>query len=227
MKEVKHKQLTSNAFVNKLLLSNIKFNDWVYVNESFPGPYYKRFSTIIEQALEENSITKDEIVYLLDNHFHVLDHLLELNEESVLFLIKLDYCLESLVKHYAGEIHIELARRGVCLDIFWQHADPNVRVEVARHSYRLDRLMNDIDPRVRIEVAKHRYGLEAFVNDIDRNVREYVASQNYRLDLLIYDKDRYVREQVAMRTYGLTHLLHDKNQHVRETAKCLLLTRDL
>ena len=227
MKEVNHKQLTSNAFVNKLLLSNTKFNDWVIVDESFPGPYYKRFSTILEQALEENSITKDEIVYLLDNHFHVLEHLLELREEDVLFLISLDYRLESLVKHYAGEVHIELARKGVRLDIFMRHADPKVRIEVAKHGYQLDRLINDVDPRVRIEVVKHLYGLNLLVNDKNRNVREEVATQGYQLDLLIQDKDRYVREQVAMHEYGLHYLLHDKNQHVRKIAKRLLLTRDL
>lgn len=192
MKEVIHKQLTSNAFVSKLLLTNAQFNDWVYVNESFPGPYYKRFSTILEQALEEHSITKDEIVYLLDNHFHVIDHLLELNEESVLFLIKLDYRLESLVKHYSTSAHAELARKGVRLDIFMRHADPKVRIEVAKHGYRLDRLIDDLHWSVREQVATHGYGLYRLLHDKNAIVRDRV-----RFHLLIQGYDFVVDRQLT------------------------------
>ena len=205
MKEVNPKQLTSNAFVNKLLLTNAQFNDWIVVDGEFPGPHYERFSTILEQALEENSITKDELVYLLDNHFHVLDHLLELREDDVLFLIHLEYRLESLVKHFSGEVHIELARKGVRLDIFWQHADP----------------------RVRAEVAKHGYNLKLLVQDGSCHVREEVAKLGYRLDLLINDPYWSVREQVSLHGYGLSYIVPSKNQSLRSTAERLLRRRDL
>ena len=126
MRNISQKQLTSNEFVNKLLVSNTKFEDSVDMGESDVKPRFKKFSMLLKQEFDNQTLTKDELVYLLDNYFCVLDHLLELQEDSVLFLISLDYHLESLIKHYSTEAHIELARKGVRLDIFWQHADPKV-----------------------------------------------------------------------------------------------------
>ena len=249
MKVIKSQQLTSNEFVNKLLLLNTKFNDCVNAGALSGEPHFEQFLIFLKREFDNKRLAKDELIDLLDNYFHILDHLHDLTPTDMLFLIKLDYHLESLAKHYDTEIHIEIARKGACLEKFVHHSDPRVRIEVARHGYRLDVLMNDVDPNVRIEVArhgyrldlflndehrnvreevaKHRYGLVVLVNDIDRNVREQVATQNYRLDLLIHDKDQYVREEAISREHGLRCLLHDENQYVRAIAKCLLQTRHL
>lgn len=227
MKVIKSQQLTSNAFVNKLLLLNTQFNDYVNVGELSGETHFTQFLTFLKQEFDNKKLTKDELINLFDNHFHILDHLHDLTPTDMLFLIKLDYHLESLSKHYDTEIHIEIARKGACLEKFVHHLDPRVRIEVARHGYRLDVLMNDVDPNVRIEVARHGYRLVVLVNDIDRNVREQVATQNYRLDLLIHDKDQYVREEAISREHGLRCLLHDENQYVRAIAKRLLQTRHL
>lgn len=184
MKEVNHKQLTSNAFVNKLLVLNTQFEDSVDMGESDFKPRFKKFSMLLKQEFDNQTLTKDELVYLLDNYFCVLDHLLELQEDSVLFLISLDYHLESLVKHYSTEAHAELARKGVRLDIFWQHADPKVRIEVAKHGYRLDRLINDPHWPIREQVAIHGYGLYLLLHDKNATVRDRVR---FRLLMQGYD----------------------------------------
>lgn len=192
MKEVNHKQLTSNAFVNKLLLLNTQFEDSVDMGKSEFKPRFKKISMFLKQEFDNKRLTKDEIVYLLDNYFRVLDHLLELQEDSVLFLISLDYYLESLVKHYSTEAHAELARKGVRLNIFWQHADPKVRIEVAKHGYRLDRLIDDPHWSVREQVATHGYGLYRLLHDKNAIVRDRV-----RFHLLMQGYDFVVDRQLT------------------------------
>lgn len=204
MKEIHQKQLTSNTFVNKLLLSNTQFNDWVNVSESHEKQYLNQFLTIIAREYDNQRLSKDELVDLLDNYFHILDHLLELTTDHVLFLIKIDYHLEVLAKHYDTDIHLEIARKGACLNIFVHHANP----------------------RVRVEVAKHRYRLDLLVHDEDTSVREQVAKIGYRLDLLLFDESAYVREEVVLHEYGLHYLLQDEDSYVRDLAKRLLQTRD-
>jgi len=227
MKVLKSQQLTSNAFVNKLLLLNTKFNDWVNAGALSGEPHFEQFLTFLKREFDNKRLAKDELIDLLDNYFHILDHLVELTAEHVLFLIKIDYHLEVLAEHYNSEMHIEIARKCACLEKFVHHSDARVRIEVARHGYRLDLLMNDENRNVREEVAKHRYALVVLVNDIDRNVREQVAMQHYRLDLLMHDKDQHVREQAALNEYGLRCLLNDENQYVRTIAKRLLHSRGL
>lgn len=184
MRNISQKQLTSNEFVNKLLVSNTKFEDSVDMGESDVKPRFKKFSMLLKQEFDNQTLTKDELVYLLDNYFCVLDHLLELQEDSVLFLISLDYHLELLVKHYSTEAHAELARKGIRLNIFWQHADPKVRIEVAKHGYRLDRLINDPHWSVREQVAIHGYGLYRLLHDKNIKVRDRVK---FRLLMQGYD----------------------------------------
>lgn len=222
MKVITSQQLTSNEFVNKLLLLNTQFNDWVNAGALSGEQHFEQFLTFLKREFDNKRLAKDELIDLLDNYFHILDHLVELTAEHVLFLIKIDYHLEVLAEHYNSEMHIEIARKGTCLEKFVHHSDPRVRIEVARHGYRLDLLMNDENRNVREEVVKHRYGLVVLVNDVDRNVREQVAMQHYRLDLLMHDKDQHVRKQAALNEYGLHCLLNDENQYVRTIAKRLL-----
>lgn len=69
MKEVNHKQLTSNAFANKLLLSNTQFDDWFDTALSTAEPRFKQFLTFLKQEFDDQKLTKKGMIHFLNLYF--------------------------------------------------------------------------------------------------------------------------------------------------------------
>lgn len=69
MKTVNQKQLTSNTFENKLLLSNTTFDDWFKEAISSAEPRFKQFLMFLKQEFDDKKLTKKGMIHFLDLYF--------------------------------------------------------------------------------------------------------------------------------------------------------------
>ena len=138
MRKITHQQLTSNAVLNKILLSNASITETI---------------AVLHDENLKHAVTKEDIhhvvhdVLCLDKHFNSLDIICKIQ------LIGLDEMIDRFEHEEYSGIKITLASRGHYLDKFTYDQHPQVRVHVAKHKHNLDILINDRDPRVRKSAA--------------------------------------------------------------------------
>lgn len=134
MLKIEQKKLTSNANINKILLSNASITETI---------------AVLHDENLKHAVTKEDIhhvvhdVLCLDKHFNSLDIICKIQ------LIGLDEMIDRFEHEEYSGIKITLASRGHYLDKFTYDQHPQVRVYVAKHKHNLDILINDRDPRVR------------------------------------------------------------------------------
>jgi hypothetical protein len=134
MLKIEQTKLTSNALINKLLLSNASITETL--------------SALHDENLK-HAVTKEDIHYViydilnLSSQFHTLDIIAKIQ------LIGLDEMIDRFEHEEYSGIKIALASRGHYLDKFTYDKHPQVRVHVAEHKHNLDILINDRDSRVR------------------------------------------------------------------------------
>lgn len=134
MRKITHQQLTSNAVLNKILLSNASITETI---------------AVLHDENLKHAVTKEDIRYViydvlcLDKHFNSLDIICKIQ------LIGLDEMIDRFEHEHYPDIRLALASRGHYLDKFTYDHHPQVRVHVAKHKHNLDILINDRDPRVR------------------------------------------------------------------------------
>ena len=73
MKKVNQKQLTSNTFENKLLLSNTTFGDWFNEAISSAEPHFKQFLVFLKQEFDDKRLTKKGMIHFLNLYFDPTD----------------------------------------------------------------------------------------------------------------------------------------------------------
>lgn len=134
MLTTKQKKLTSNAVLNKLLLSNTSITEML--------------SALHDENLK-HAVTKEDIriviydILDLSSQFHTLDIIAKIQ------LIGLDEMIDRFDHEHYPDIRLALASRGHYLDKFTYDPHPQIRIQVAKHKHNLDILINDRDPRVR------------------------------------------------------------------------------
>lgn len=69
MKKMHKTTLTSNAFENKLLLSNITFDTWFNESMSSAEPRLKQFLAFLKQEFDDKKLTKKGMIHFLDLYF--------------------------------------------------------------------------------------------------------------------------------------------------------------
>ena len=134
MRTTNQTKLTSNANINKILLSNASITETI---------------AVLHDENLKHAVTKEDIhhvvhdILCLDKHFNSLDIICKIQ------LIGLDEMIDRFEHEEYSGIKITLASRGHYLDKFTYDQHPQVRVYVAKHKHNLDILINDRDLRVR------------------------------------------------------------------------------
>ena len=154
MRQLQSKQLTSNKFVNKCLLSGVDLDDSVDDSESL-------FSQILKTEYFKNRLSDYELRMILIEHFKVEENCTKYSDDTQLMLSLFDICNEQLARHGSFSVQYSLTTRTECLEILVHSEFAEVRAEVARRSYHLDILMHDKDSRVQCAVARNQYALNA------------------------------------------------------------------
>lgn len=152
MKEAYVAKLTSNDFVNKLLLTNPQLDTcFEYTSNRNPILYcrYPYFVSILTNEMSENRLSQLEFENILVKHFELPQKLNQLNDNQKQLLISLKCFVDELKYDKSIAIRKKLASKGYFLDEYTYDPDPDVRIEVAQQLYNLEILMNDEDPNVR------------------------------------------------------------------------------
>lgn len=135
MLKIEQKKLTSNAVLNKLLLSNASITETL--------------AALHDENLK-HAVTKEDIriviydILDLSSQFHTLDTIAKIQ------LIGLGELIDCFEGTSDLDLRLALASRGYYLDQLTYDPNPSVRMHVARHKYNLDILMHDSDHDVRL-----------------------------------------------------------------------------
>lgn len=152
MKEVSITKLTSNDFINKLLLTNPQLDTtFEYTYHNHPILYYRcpTFTEILKHEMLQNRLSRTELEHILVKHFKLPHHLNRFNDNQKLLLITLNSFIDELKHDKSAIIRKQLASRGYFLNEYTYDTNADVRIEVAQQLYNLEILMNDEDPNIR------------------------------------------------------------------------------
>lgn len=164
MRHLQSKQLTSNKFVNKCLLSGVDLDDSIDDRE-------RLFSYILKEEYFANRLSDYDLRTILTEHFKVEETCTKYSDDTQLVLSLFDICNEQLARDGSLTVQFALTARAECLEILVHSEFAKVRAEVARRSYRLDTLMHDDDSNVRCAVARNQYALNELQFDDNWEVR--------------------------------------------------------
>lgn len=151
MKLVASKQLTSNEFINKLLLTNPQLSTPCIVNQNKLTS--KRFIDVIKHEVSCERLTNEEAHQFLIDYYDLPHSLDSLDDESKICLIEIDYFIQELKNDKSYVVRQTLASYGYFLDAYTYDSNYKVRVEVANHYHNLNILTHDECDYVR-EIAK-------------------------------------------------------------------------
>lgn len=158
MKKILHTKLTSNDYVNKLLLSNpnldTKFN-YFYDNSVVHYQSNVKFIDILSAEIFEKRLTIDEFNHIIFDYFDLPNKLNQLSGVSKLDLINIDYFVHELKDDKSHEIREAIAASGYFLDEYTFDPYPEVRMMVAHRRHNLNILIHDECDYVR-ELAKNK-----------------------------------------------------------------------
>lgn len=158
MKKIHNKILTSNEYVNKLLLLNPQFDtefEYHYKKDQRSYYSYLSFIKILHAEKLEDRLSKKEIELILVDYFNLPNTLNQLTNDQKLILIDLGYFLNELKFDQSSYIRSNLAMKGLFLDEYTYDSDEVVRICVVAQSHNLHILKNDKDQGVR-DAANHR-----------------------------------------------------------------------
>lgn len=152
MRKILNAKLTSNDFINKLLITNPQLDTcFEYTSNRNPILHcrYPYFVSILTNEMSENRLSQLEFENILVKHFELPQTLNQLNDNQKQLLISLNYFIDELKYDKSIVIRKKLASKGYFLNEYAYDPDPDVRIEVAQQLYNLEILMNDEDPNVR------------------------------------------------------------------------------
>lgn len=152
MRKILNTKLTSNDFINKLLLTNPQLDTpFEYTHQNHPILYYRcpTFTEILKHEMLQNRLSRTELEHILVKHFKLPHHLNRFNDDQKLLLITLNSFIDELKHDQSYVIRKQLASRGYFLNEYTYDINADVRIEVAQQLYNLEILMNDEDPNVR------------------------------------------------------------------------------
>lgn len=158
MKKIHNKILTSNEYVNKLLLLNPQFDtefEYHYKKDQRSYYSYLSFIKILHAEKLEDRLSKKEVELILVDYFNLPNTLNQLTNDQKLILIDLGYFLNELKFDQSSYIRSNLAMKGLFLDEYTYDSDEVVRICVVAQSHNLHILKNDKDQGVR-DAANHR-----------------------------------------------------------------------
>jgi len=152
MRKILNAKLTSNDFINKLLLTNPQLDTcFEYTSNRNPILHcrYPYFVSILTNEMSENRLSQLEFENILVKHFELPQKLNQLNDNQKLLLITLNSFIDELKHDQSYVIRKQLASRGYFLNEYTYDTNADVRIEVAQQLYNLEILMNDEDLNVR------------------------------------------------------------------------------
>lgn len=152
MKQINHKQLTSNEFVNKLLISNPKLDTkFNYLYHTHVVRYIKstKLIDILTTEFLENRLTDEEFDHILFDYFDLPNNLNQLSDTIKIDLIEIDKFVNELKNDKSYVIRHALASNGYFFDEYTYDPHYKVRAEVAKHYHNLEILKNDANKCVR------------------------------------------------------------------------------
>ena len=152
MKKIHNKILTSNEYVNKLLLLNPQFDtefEYHYKKDQRSYYSYLSFIKILHAEKLEDRLSKKEIELILVDYFNLPNTLNQLTNDQKLILIDLGYFLNELKFDQSSYIRSNLAMKGLFLDEYTYDSDEVVRICVVAQSHNLHILKDDRCEQVR------------------------------------------------------------------------------
>lgn len=158
MKKILKSKLTSNEYVNKLLLSNpnldTKFN-YFYDNSVIHYKSNVKFIDILSAEIFEKRLTIDEFNHIIFDYFDLPNKLNQLSDTIKLELIYIDYFVQELKDDESYVIREAIAASGYFLDQYTFDPCPDVRMMVANRRHNLTILIHDECDYVR-DLALHK-----------------------------------------------------------------------
>jgi len=146
MKKILKLKLTSNDYVNKLLLSNPNLDtkfDYFYDNSVVHYKSNVKFIDILSAEIFEKRLTIDEFNYIIFDYFDLPNKLNRLSVMSKLELIYIDYFFQELKDDESHEVREAIAASGYFLDEYTFDPHPGVRMMVANRRHNLNILIHD------------------------------------------------------------------------------------
>lgn len=152
MKEVHKKALTSNEYVNKLLLSNPQLDTRIsYIRNGKQVFYYShpKFFEILQHEVSQHWLSQKEFESILFDYYKLPKKLDQFTEDQKLILIDLGYCHNELKNNQSDVVRERLALHGYFLDEYTYDINVDVRKAVAAHAHNTHILINDENEEVR------------------------------------------------------------------------------
>ena len=152
MKEIHNKILTSNEYVNKLLLSNPQLDTRIsYIRNGEQVFYYShpKFFEILQHEVSQRWLSQKEFENILFDYYKLPEKLDQFTEDQKLILIDLGYCLNELKDDRSDVIRERLAINGHFLDEYTYDSSVDVRKAVAEQVHNSHILINDENEEVR------------------------------------------------------------------------------
>ena len=151
MKHVQSKQLTSNDYVNKLLLLHPDLD--TKFDYTYDGVVHcevnLRFINILIAENVDRRLTDEEFDHILFDYFDLPNNLNQLSDTVKIDLIEIDKFVNELKNDKSYVIRHTLASNGCFFDEYTYDPHYKVRAEVAKHYHNLEILKNDANKRVR------------------------------------------------------------------------------
>ena len=151
MKEIHNKILTSNKYVNKLLLSNPQLDTRIsYIRNGKQVFYYShpKFFEILQYEVSQHWLSQKEFESILFDYYKLPEKLDQFTEDQKLILIDLGYCLNELKDDRSDVVRERLAINGHFLDEYTYDSSVDVRKAVAAHAHNAHILINDENEEV-------------------------------------------------------------------------------
>ena len=152
MKEIHNTTLTSNEFVNKLLLSNPQLDTRIsYIRNGKQVFYYShpKFFEILQHEVSQRWLSQKEFESILFDYYKLPEKLDQFTEDQKLILIDLGYCLNELKDDRSDVVRERLAINGNFLDEYTYDSSVDVRKAVAEQVHNSHILINDENEEVR------------------------------------------------------------------------------
>lgn len=146
MKKIFKTKLTSNDYVNKLLLSNPNLDtkfDYFYDNSVVHYKSNVKFIDILSAEIFEKRLTIDEFNHIIFDYFDFPNNLDQLSETSKIDLVSVHYFRQELKDDASYKVREAIALTGEFLNQYVYDPHPKVRMAVASKGYALKILVHD------------------------------------------------------------------------------------
>ena len=146
MKKIFKTKLTSNDYVNKLLLSNPSLDtkfDYFYNNSVVHYKSNVKFIDILSAEIFEKRLTIDEFNRIIFDYFDFPNNLDQLSETNKIDLVNIHYFRQELKDDVSYKVREAIALTGEFLNQYAYDPHPKVRMAVASQGYNLKILVHD------------------------------------------------------------------------------------